>query len=199
MWSLEVIDYLNQQAARKARKRHKTPLVPDGPEAVEDWLPLPFPSLGNYDPPGWERTEDSWFVDKTGWGRPDEPALTWDQLKDQLQEYIAENPAHGFAITEEGQSTEGRRTKHDSDDEEADHINRGRAPGHSGSAQPDTDPQRQRQDARCRQQPRQQGNRGSSPRKAGVRGRERLHLRLNHPDEGKNLRSSDEKPVVRCR
>jgi hypothetical protein len=42
-------------------------------------------------------------VDKTGWGAPWEPALTWDGLKRQLQAYVAENPGHGFAITEEGQ------------------------------------------------------------------------------------------------
>ena len=35
MWGLEVIDYLNQQAAKKARQRSATPFVPDGPEAVE--------------------------------------------------------------------------------------------------------------------------------------------------------------------
>ena len=103
MWSLAVIDYLNQQAAREARQRSATPFVPDGPEAVESWPPFPFPNLGDYDPPGWERTDESWFVDKTGWGQEWEPATTWDRLKDQLREYIAENPGHGFAITEEGQ------------------------------------------------------------------------------------------------
>ena len=103
MWSLEGIDYLNQQAAKKARQRSATPFVPDGSEVVESWPPFPFPNLGDYDPPGWERTEESWFVDKTGWGREWEPALTWDRLKDQMREYIAENPGHGFAITEEGQ------------------------------------------------------------------------------------------------
>jgi len=101
MWGLGTINYLNQQAARKARKRRRTPFVPAGPEAVEGWPP--FPSLGDYDPPGWERTEESWFVDKTGWGRNDEPALTLEQLKRQLQEYIVVNPGHGFGITEEGQ------------------------------------------------------------------------------------------------
>ena len=53
MWSLEVIDYLNQQAVKKARQRSATPFVPDGPEAVESWPPFPFPNLGDYDPPGW--------------------------------------------------------------------------------------------------------------------------------------------------
>jgi hypothetical protein len=103
MFSLETINYLNQQAAKKARKHRRKPYVPDGPEAVESWPPFPFPLLGDYDPPGWERTENCWFTDKSGWGRDEEPALTWRQLKDQLQDYIAENPGHGFAITEEGQ------------------------------------------------------------------------------------------------
>ena len=103
MFSLGTIHYLNQQAARKARKRGKTPFVPDGPEMVENWPPFPFPSLGDFDPPGWERTEDSWFVDKSGWGRHDEPALTWEQFKDQFQDYVADNPSHGFAISEEGE------------------------------------------------------------------------------------------------
>jgi hypothetical protein len=103
VWSLEVIEYLNQQAAREARQRGAAPFVPSGPAAVEGWPPFPFPNLGDYDPPGWERTEESWFVDKTGWGQEWELALTWDRLKDQLREYITKNPGHGFAITEEGQ------------------------------------------------------------------------------------------------
>jgi hypothetical protein len=103
MFSLAVIHHLNQQAARKARKRGAKPFVPAGPENVDNWPPFPFPNLGDYDPPGWERTEESWFVDKTGWGEPWEPALTWDRLKDQLREYIAQNPGHGFGIVEEGE------------------------------------------------------------------------------------------------
>ena len=71
MWSLQAIDYLNQKAARKAQKRRKEPFVPGGPEAVEDWPPFPFPSLGYFAPPGWERTEENWFVDKIGLGKPE--------------------------------------------------------------------------------------------------------------------------------
>ena len=103
MFSLETINYLNQQAARKAHKRRKTPFVPDSPQALDAMPPFPFPSLGDYEPPGWERTDESWFCDKTGWGRTDEPALTIERLKRQLQAYIVENPGHGFGITEEGQ------------------------------------------------------------------------------------------------
>jgi hypothetical protein len=57
MWSLEVIEYLNQQAAKKARQLSATPFVPSGPEAVESWPPFPFPNLGDDDPPGSERTD----------------------------------------------------------------------------------------------------------------------------------------------
>ena len=102
MWCLETINYLNRQAGKKARKRGKSPFVPAGPEKVENWPPFPFPNLGDYNPPGWEQTQ-SWFCDKTGWGESSEPALTVQQLKNELQEYIAENPGHGFAIVEEGQ------------------------------------------------------------------------------------------------
>lgn len=103
MWCLEVIDYLNRQAGKKARKRGAAPFVPAGPENVDNWPPFPFPNLGDYTPPGWDRTEESWFVDKTGWGRPDEPALTLEQLKGRLRCYVMENPGHGFGIIEEGQ------------------------------------------------------------------------------------------------
>ena len=102
MWCLEVIEYLNRQAGKTARKRRAAPFVPAGPENVENWPPFPFPNLGDFNPPGWEQTQ-SWFCDKTGWGRSDELALTWEQLKKRLQCYIMENPTHGFAITEEGQ------------------------------------------------------------------------------------------------
>ena len=56
MWSLATLDYLNQQAATKARNRRKTPFVPDRPEEAESWPPFPFPLLGGYEPRGWEKT-----------------------------------------------------------------------------------------------------------------------------------------------
>jgi hypothetical protein len=60
-------------------------------------------SLGEYEPHGWERTGQSWFVDKSGWSEPWDLALAWDRLKVELQDDIAEKPDHGFGITEEGQ------------------------------------------------------------------------------------------------
>jgi len=103
MWSLEMLDYLNREAARKARNAKREPFVPSLKD-IENFPPFPFPNLGPYVPAEWARVEDAtWFVDSSGWGRSDEPALTDEQLKAELRQYVAENPDHGFAIVECGQ------------------------------------------------------------------------------------------------
>ena len=103
MWSLETINHLNQQAARKARQAKKKPFVP-ALDDIKAFPPFPFPNLGPHVPAGWEPVgEAKWFVDSSGWGRNDEPALSVEQFKAVLQLYIGENPTHGFAIVESGQ------------------------------------------------------------------------------------------------
>ena len=102
MMSIEAIVALNDETAEQAALDSLLPFVPFSAADVDRWPPFPFPSLGHYTPDGWERTENSWFVDKTGHGRASEPALTVDNFKRQLRAYIANNPGHGFAITEEG-------------------------------------------------------------------------------------------------
>lgn len=103
MWSLETLDYLNRQAARKARRGMKEPQVVTL-EEIDTFPPFPFPNLGPYVPAGWEPVDDAtWFVDSSGWGRNDEPALSVEQFKAELRQYVAENPDHGFAIVEYGQ------------------------------------------------------------------------------------------------
>ena len=103
MWSLETINYLNSRAARAAQRKTKEPTVPTL-EEIEAFPPFPFPHLGPFVPPGWERVEDAvWFVDSSGWGRNDEPALSVEQLKNELRQYVADNPDHGFGIIEAGQ------------------------------------------------------------------------------------------------
>lgn len=103
MMSLEAILALNAQIAIDACIRNSWPYVPSHPIEVNYWPPIPFPVLGNYVPDSWEQTEQSWFVDKTGCGEEWEPALTVEQFKMELRAYIAANPGHGFAITEEGE------------------------------------------------------------------------------------------------
>lgn len=51
----------------------------------------------------WEPTEQKWFVDSSGFGRDDEPALTMDDFRQQLLEYIQQHPNHGFALSGVGQ------------------------------------------------------------------------------------------------
>lgn len=102
MMSLEVIIAVNEQIAAEAAAEGLFPFVPNGPDDVDRWPPFPIPNLGYHEPDGWEKT-DNWFVDKTGVGRSDEPALTVEQFKRQLRRYILENPGQGFAISEEGE------------------------------------------------------------------------------------------------
>jgi len=102
MMSLQAIIALNQEIAVEAAQDGLVPYVPFNTDEIDYWPPIPFPNLGFFGPDNWEKTEQSWFVDKTGQGRSNEPALTVDQFKRELRSYVRENLGHGFAITEEG-------------------------------------------------------------------------------------------------
>ena len=100
--SLEAIIAQNLEAAAVAAQGRREPYVPDGVEEVDRYPPFPFPNLGSHVPPGWELTEDSWFVDKSGKGKDWEPALSVSQFRSEIRHHVGENPGHGYAITEEG-------------------------------------------------------------------------------------------------
>lgn len=102
MMSLDVLVAVNEEIAARAARRKRKPFVPDRPEDVERWPAFPFPNIGYLEPDGWEQV-DSWFIDKSGHGAEWEPALTHEQFKRLLLEYITENPSHGYAIVEEGE------------------------------------------------------------------------------------------------
>jgi hypothetical protein len=99
MLSIETIIALNEEIAARAAQEGLVPFVPGN---AQQYLPRHFPNIGFHEPPGWEKTETRWFVDKTGVGYDWEPALTWRQFVISLRAYCASNPTHGFAITEEG-------------------------------------------------------------------------------------------------
>ena len=103
MMSLEAIVYVNSQIAARAAEEALEPYAPSTASELDYWPPFPFPNLGHFEPDNWARTDTTFFVDKTGVGSSDEPALTTDQFKRALRAYIAENPGHAFAITEEGE------------------------------------------------------------------------------------------------
>lgn len=96
MMSLEQIQKLSQEAAEKAAKEKQVPYMIFEQGEINNMPPFPFPFLGSYDPPSWTQT-DEYFVDSSGFGSPDEPALTMDQFKEVLK------PGKGYAILETGQ------------------------------------------------------------------------------------------------
>jgi len=100
--SPEILQAVNDEVSADAAEKNRVPYVPYDDSEAERWPPFPFPSLGSYVPPGWELTEDTFFVDKTGLGRSYERALTCDQFKQLIADHIADNPGSGYAIIEEG-------------------------------------------------------------------------------------------------
>lgn len=103
MMSVEHIVHENREAARRAAAENKTPFVFAEPSEVDPSKPLPIPYLGDYVPEGWERTAEH-FVDTSGAGREDEPALTAAQFVRVVLDAMAEaTDVVGWAVTSVGQ------------------------------------------------------------------------------------------------
>ena len=103
MMSIAAIHWVNEEIAAEAASESRIPYVPWTAIEVDGWDSFPFPNLGYYVPPDWEKTDQHWFVDKSGVGLDWEPALTIEQFRQQLRLYAEENPDHGYAISEEGE------------------------------------------------------------------------------------------------
>jgi hypothetical protein len=106
MMSLEVIQQISDEAAERAASEGLVPYVLESPAEVERFLQrgrLPFPFLGSYVPEGWTETDESWFVDSSGFGRSDEPALTVELFCRELRAYADEHPTHGYAVVQHGE------------------------------------------------------------------------------------------------
>lgn len=60
-----------------------------------------IPFLGYYVPTCWARSsrDDVLFVDTSGFGAPDEPALTWEQLAEVFEQHLGQ----GVGIVEAGE------------------------------------------------------------------------------------------------
>lgn len=106
MMSLETIAHLSSAAGIIARENGKIPLEVT-PYMMRNWPPFPLPNLGDYIPPYWEEVRDEdgdlvqAFVDKTGMGSENEPAMTIKQFLAWLHEHCGKGI--GFGIVEEGQ------------------------------------------------------------------------------------------------
>jgi len=99
MMSLGQIHQLSDEAARKARRHGKLPYVLWPTEAQRLKLQgasFPFPFIGSYRPRGWKLVE-TYFVDSSGFGGENEPALTIEAFRSKLQAGL------GYAIIESGE------------------------------------------------------------------------------------------------
>jgi len=91
MYGISTIIAMNRRAARTAKGKQPYIAKCDRDENV-----LHCPNFGDYRPKGWTLTEKH-FVDKSGFGREGEPALTVDRFVSMVQKDF------GYAIIEEGQ------------------------------------------------------------------------------------------------
>ena len=101
MMDLATIREMNREAGEEARYEGREPYVFNGFDMKNlrdgDLYPIrKIPRLGDYTPEGWEKI-DSLFVDASGFGREDEPALTAEQFASKVRE------GHGYGICEVGQ------------------------------------------------------------------------------------------------
>lgn len=81
MYDLKTLERMENEATKKAKKYCLEPLTAkcDGDEGI-----LKCPDLGNYEPEGWEYIQNH-FVDNSGFGGTDEPALTIEQFSAKVK------------------------------------------------------------------------------------------------------------------
>lgn len=96
MMSLAAIQALADEVGQQAKDADLEPYLLGSQEEIDSFPPFPFPHIGSHRPSSWNLI-DQLFVDSSGFGTPDEPALTIDQFKEELR------PGFGYAIIEEGQ------------------------------------------------------------------------------------------------
>jgi len=102
MFSPDTIRSMQQEAAEIAAQDQMVPFVYWKHDNLGP--PFPFPNLGDYVPAGWELI-DHFMVDSSGFGAPDEPADTPEQLRARIEREITKHEGQtvGWAIIEVGQ------------------------------------------------------------------------------------------------
>lgn len=105
MWGLGTIKKMNNDAGILARGKQLKPFLLHSEDQLKDMPPFPFPNFGDEAKVLDEQYEkvDSLFVDKSGFGSSNEPALTLTQLVQELQELLDKHGSLYLAIEEEGQ------------------------------------------------------------------------------------------------
>ena len=95
MLDISTIRRMSREAAKKAASEGLEPYIL-WPGEEDDFPPFPFPFIGDYRPKGY-RLCKKYFVDSSGLGAEDEPALTIDRFIKCLK------PGRGYAVIEAGQ------------------------------------------------------------------------------------------------
>jgi len=105
MWGLDMIRHINEEAATKARGEGAVPYRMDSPDELGEWPPFPFPHIGYACEEVDETHErlDTLFVDSSGFGGEEEPALTLRAFKARLVALHREHGSLFLAIEEVGQ------------------------------------------------------------------------------------------------
>ncbi len=98
MMGIEHIQAMAEDAGLEAKTRGLEPYVYGYSEEIS--TPFPFPHLGDYVPEGWE-LEERHFVDSSGMGDDNEPALTFRQFIKVILDRQEDGP--GWAVLEVGQ------------------------------------------------------------------------------------------------
>lgn len=113
MFSPATIREMEYKAAREAARKGRRPFVIHDEAEIDRFPPFPFPFIGDHCPKGWAVITDddgkdiTLFVDTSGFGAADEPALTVNQLKNELRNWLKkgaeEKRTFGFALISLGQ------------------------------------------------------------------------------------------------
>ena len=101
MMGIETIQQQARDAAIEAAESNAVPFN-YGVMEVNGFETFPFPFLGDYVPDGWEEV-DRHFVDSSGYGYDNEPALTANQFRELVKSRIALDIDVGWAIVQAGQ------------------------------------------------------------------------------------------------
>lgn len=102
MMSLQTLQYLNKQAARTSRRNGTVPVGIESLADLDRMPPFPFPMIGDRRPKGLKLVTQ-WFVDTSGCGSDDEPALSISQLIAKLRDTWQYHPEYRYALIECGQ------------------------------------------------------------------------------------------------
>jgi len=105
MMDLRTIRDMADQAARKARRDGREPygfFDESEVDRVEHGGRAPLPFLGSYVPKGY-RLVETYFVDSSGFGSENEPALTQRAFFERVRGHVRDGNPYFYAVTEAGQ------------------------------------------------------------------------------------------------